>query len=174
MTYDIHARTVYPNDPQLESILNEIHVMHSSNSRPWWACNNPPYPSRSQLDDMMVQTKPPLTLVIALHDGDIVGYDFHSPDGVLLAGFVEHHPSHQGYIAHYDEWALDIQRAMNVVIKRNTGGKIYHVTYMNPSIWYALEVVLGIPRAPEPWPQSDEPTPTDWPAYTGPPPPTTE
>lgn len=167
MTYA--ARTVSIDDPDLGRILDDVYMLCVDNMRPWLACSSPPHPARPQLDRMMVQDDPPLTLVVVEDEdtGELMAWDVHSPEGVILGGMIRHSPEHQGYVAHFDERATLLQSLMNAQIRANTGGQVFHVGFGNQTVWYGLEVHLGIPR--DPAAGRDDPAPTGWPEYTGPP-----
>lgn len=138
----ITSRVLVPTDADIQDMLDKMHVMSEENYRPWWACSNPPYPSRNEMSRMVDG----VGKFVVINDGpEVVGWYYFGSEGEILAGATRHEPSHGGYRAEMDQPAMDIlHKAAQTIIAQT--GSVSHLAVNNPRVWYGLEVQCGIPR----------------------------
>ena len=141
----IESRVLDPADADVEVMLTRMHAMSEENYRSWWACANPPYPSRNEMTKMLNSDHG--KFVVLTENDVVVAWDFFGHDGSILAGGVKHDPVTNGYTAEIEPSAIEYQRKMNEVIIAETG-HVYHLAVGNPRMWFALEVRVGIPIHP--------------------------
>lgn len=156
----MNTRVLEKTDEDAEAILDSVHAMSVENFRAWWACDNPPFPSRSEMTRML-QEEDGHFAVHYKDDGLIWGWAyFGNTYGEIRAGATKHSQPDNGYRPDMDASAINTWSSISETI-RTVVGTVYHMAIKNRRVWYVLEVQVGIPL----FPRFSEfgPTPTEAP-----------
>lgn len=141
----LNARNLHPGDT---ATLDDIHALCVASYRPGWACDSPPHPSRNQLT--RIAENKDRTIVVAEDEWGVAGWMAHAPDGLITGGMIRHGWK-GGEGDRLDDIGLLILTALVNQIKANTGGRVFHVSWANPRMWYAMETQLGVPPHAPSW-----------------------
>lgn len=141
----IISRILSPTDADATAMLDAMHNLSVLNSREWWACSFPPYPSRGEFDDMLAG-KGKFVILTDDQDGRVVGWNYIGPEGEMWAGNTELGPN-DGHAPDFDEKTQILQLKLIEATIAETG-KVQHMAVKNANMWYALEVQCHIPRHP--------------------------
>lgn len=141
------TRVLEKTDLDRSDVLDDIHAMSIENFRAWWACSNPPFPSRSDMERMLNEEDGHF---ITCYDDALTLWGwayFGDTYGEIRAGATKHTDEFDGYRADMDQSAINIWTSISEKI-RTTVGTVYHMAVQNRRVWYALEIQVGIPLFP--------------------------
>lgn len=162
---NLTTRNVAKGEKGLAKLLDDLHALCVANYRPGWACADPPYPARKDLDRIVADDRS--TLVVAFDGAALIGWNWHDPLGHIMGGGHRHGPR-DGEADTFDAQAIEVQRTLHRQVRANTGGTCFHLAFANPRVWHGLQVQCGVPPTPLPqWRQlaaQDPPLPPFAPA----------
>lgn len=141
------TRILEKEEADAAEVLDAVHAMSVENFRAWWACSNPPFPSRSEMDSMLNDEDGHFA-VCYKDDGLIWGWAYFGDTyGEIRAGATKHTQPDNGYRPDMDQSAIDVWTSISETIRERVG-TVYHMAVQNPRVWYVLEIQVGIPLFP--------------------------